>query len=536
MNSCLAYVLMTVAMTAQKPIYITELNAVHAPGLVVVALDDRLPLTKLRPAVLVPNLCLYRYRVSTTSEQCQAYLDQALGYYYSYVWIEAARSAETALRHDPNCAYAWVILHKGIEKWGRGGNAMTALKKAQELLPKASHREQFLINSRLYLKGVVTAPDAKKKAASVLDEMLTIYDDDEEGWFNRGSIMSDSNGGSTESAPFYKALLHVNPLHPGANHEFVHFYEGSRRPALGWKYAEGYIASSPGIPHAFHMQSHLAMRIGKWDKTSDRSWHAIALQRQYHRVQGVKASEDHQFAHHLETLTLGLLHDGRFQEAEAIKKEAESYGYEFTQPWFRLALATRQWNLAEAFIDKVRKDKSLASYMTAVLYLEKGDTKRASSSVDSLREVQKNRKNDRRLENRLNETQGRLLCQTGSGEAGLKLLERNVTKTKDDYSHHAWGGGAYYMEAWGMGALEAGNAIMAEEAFLEALAHDAGSARAALGMQALCERLGRDEEASRYSYLANRLWAKADSRDLQWVRNEMFRRAQNIPANAVATP
>ena len=78
-------------------------------------------------------------------------------------------------------------------------------------------------------------------------------------------------GGVVSAVPFYKALLQVNPLHPGANHELVHFYENMRRPALGWPYAENYIKSSPGIPHPFHMQAHLATRIGRWDKTSDRS-------------------------------------------------------------------------------------------------------------------------------------------------------------------------------------------------------------------------------------------------------------------------
>ena len=75
--------------------------------------------------------------------------------------------------------------------------------------------------------------------------------------------------GTNGKAPIYKALLRLNPYHPGANHELVHFFENVRRPALGWRYAEGYMKSSPGIPHAFHMQAHLAMRIGKWQHTTD---------------------------------------------------------------------------------------------------------------------------------------------------------------------------------------------------------------------------------------------------------------------------
>src|SRR5205823_14959862 len=95
-------------------------------------------------------------------------------------------------------------------------------------------------------------------------------------------------------------LLRINPIHPGAAHELVHYYENIRRPALGFPYAEKYIESSPGIPHPFHMQAHLATRLGRWDKTADRSARAIELEREYHKFQNVKPAEDHQFQHHLE--------------------------------------------------------------------------------------------------------------------------------------------------------------------------------------------------------------------------------------------
>jgi hypothetical protein len=85
-----------------------------------------------------------------------------------------------------------------------------------------------------------------------------------------------------------------------------------------------------------------------------------------------------------------------------------------------------------------------------------------------------------------------------------------VKKSMSDYGHHAWGNGAYYMEVWGSAALLAGKHDVAEEAFLEALAHDPGSVRAALGLQVLCERQNRTEEAQQYSALARRCWRRAE--------------------------
>src|SRR5207302_4352719 len=117
---------------------------------------------------------------------------------------------------------------------------------------------------------------------------------------------------------------------------------------------------------------------------------------------------------------------------------------------------------------------------------------------------------------------------TGNGEAGLKMLRKAVDATKNEYSHHAWGNGAVTMEAWGTGALECGNAAEAEEAFQEALAHDTGSVRGALGMWALCERLGRTDEAERYLKVAHRCWAKADRSDFEHLEAALAEKATRI--------
>jgi hypothetical protein len=524
--------------------------------------EPKMPLTGLTPAKPMFDACLYRYGVGTSSKLCQAYVDQAMGMYYSYVWIEAARAAETALQHDPECAYAWLTLHRALEKWGRGGatpktNGLAgllggpgfavlpdrltkspidySLEMARKLMPKASHREQLHIQSRLQEKGMWpgTGPDERrKKAAASLDELLTLYEDDEEAWFWRAQLADEGNA----KAVFYKALLKVNPLHPGANHEFVHYFENIRRPALGWPYAEGYVKSSPGIPHAFHMQAHLGMRIGKWGVTTDWSWKAVELEIAYHKYQGVTPGEDHQFNHHMETLTRSLVHDGRFAEAKDIKAKAEGYKYSFRPEWFRMALAQRDWDACQKAVEQSRRsDKAGGAYYAALVALEKGETEQAGREVDTLRQMQQSRKADKSLERRLWEVQGLHLCQKGEGEAGLKLLKKLVDATKNDFGQHAWGNGAVLMESWGAGALEAGVAVDAEEAFQEALAHDAGSVRGALGLWALCERLGRTEEAARYLKVAHRVWAKADPKDFDAIKTEMARRAAKVPTTAAAT-
>jgi Tfp pilus assembly protein PilF len=480
----------------------------------------RLPLCGLAPSRLHPNLCLVKYRITTGSKECQVFFDQGLGYFYSYVWMEAARSFETAARYDPDCPMAWWGLSRALERFGRG-NPNTALKKAQELLPRASHRENLLITARLQEKGMIAGvgnPDARRLAAiKTLDTLLALYDDDEEGWYYRAQLAGGSGlfGGQVSSVPFYKALLRVNPLHPGANHELVHFYENFHRPALGWIYAENYIKSSPEIPHAFHMQAHLATRLGRWDKTSDRSARAVELERAYHKEMNVRPQQDSQYTHHLEILMRSLTHDGRFREARQLKKECQDLKFNQYQPWFRLHLAERRWNEALQVAGHFRKtDKLTAAYMTALVYLHKGEPERAAPEVAVLQEAYLHSRNSKELQNRLWEALGLLQCQQGQADAGLKLLAKTVVRTKDDYGHHAWGNGAYYMQTWGVAALRSGHLDVAEEAFLEALAHDAGCIHAALGLQVLCEYQGRMEEARRYSELAQRCWRRADPVDI----------------------
>jgi len=476
-----------------------------------VKLPAKLPLSNLAPAKSFPDLCVLHYRVSTSSPECQQYFDQGLGYFYSYVWMEAVRSFETALQYDPDCAMAWWGLSRGLEAWSKRGPADKALQQAKDKIAGASHREQLLIKARLVEKGLEpsVAEDARKKtAAKTIDDLLVLYDDDEEAWFARAKL-ADSG---TAAVPYYKALLRINPLHPGANHELVHFYENIRRPALGWANAEKYIESSPGQPHAFHMQGHLAMRLGRWEKTADRATRAVELQRAYHQKQGVRPAEDHQFSHHLETLLLALTHDGRFAEARKIKTEAQRCNYRHWLPWFRLHVAERDWAEAQKVIDHFRRaDKQTAAYLAAVLHLRQGNHERAAPEVDVLRHAYQTGKTNKQLEQRLWEAQGILMCQTGSSEPGLKLIAKVVDHTKDDYKHHAWGNGAYFMETWGVAALKSGQDEIAEEAFLEALAHEPSCVRGALGMQVLCERLNRAEEAQRYAALARRCWPRADA-------------------------
>src|SRR5262249_5190166 len=156
--------------------------------------------------------------------------------------------------------------------------------------------------------------------------------------------------------------------------------------------------------------------------------------------------------------------------------EGRRLGYRQTTPWFRLHLGQHDWREALKIADGLRRgDGDTGSYMAALVYLKQRDTVKAAAEVELLRNAAEKHKNNRQIEARLWETDGWLKCQMGDADEGLKLLAKLVERTKNDYSHHAWGNGAVYMETWGIAALQAGRLAEAEEAFQEALAHDLGS-------------------------------------------------------------
>ena len=289
------------------------------------------------------------------------------------------------------------------------------------------------------------------------------------------------------------------------------------------------------------MQAHLATRIGKWNKTTDWSARAIVLEEAYHKQMKLAINEDHQYSHHCETLMQALIHDGRFKEADELRKKCEGYKFNAHRVhWFRLALAQRDWDAALKYASAMgAKDKTQSSYLRALVYLNKGDYDRARPEVNVMKEVFQTDRKGKDLELRIWLAEGLLQCGTGGADGGVKLLAKAVDKTKDDYGKHAWGHGAYFMEYWGVGALKANRLEVAEEAFLEALAHDAGSIKGALGMMVVCERQGRTEEANRFAELAQRCWNKADAglihAELEYLRGQGVHGTPNTSVEKKAT-
>jgi hypothetical protein len=437
--------------------------------------------------------------VTTRNPQAQAYYEQGLRCWHSYVApmrnkIGAGVNFQHAAHLDPECAMAYW----GLSFCVQNGDVMTQLAAANRALELAQKHgtdkeRRFCAARVLELSGA----DQRERCLDAIDAAIAAYPDDVELWIWRGKIYTGYNlGGNvvTECLPYQIAAYQMHPEHPAPNHELIHGYERIDRPALGWRHTEGFRQSAPNMPHANHMQGHLAMRLGRWQEAIDCARTA--------RRKSLEGYPELDPSHHIDIMVRALGHEGRFKEAEA-----EPRAYRDGLPWARLLQLKAIPEELDQWVERRLKTPD-GAYIGALAHLNRNDLPGALPLLTRVEEQWK--KNATANLYRYNEVKGRYLVQSGNVDEGLKLLREAAAKAVKDSGLHAWGGGSYVLEVWGESALRAHRWDEAEEAFLEALAHEHGSIIGALGLQVVAEQRGQADLASHYAARATAIWKDAD--------------------------
>jgi tetratricopeptide (TPR) repeat protein len=277
-----------------------------------------------RPVQLRNGVGKVAHPTSTTSAEAQAFYEQGLAYLHSYVWIEAARSFNQALRIDPALALAWVGLSRAYTGLEDMKAAQEAQARATALEDEVTDRERRWIRARsLQLEALADLENAKKRLAYVaaLDAALEYDAADPELWALRGNVEEVNLGAAGRGQRGTEALRRV-PGHFPAHHYLIHSYENIGRFDEALKHGEAYAAAASDVPHALHMYGHDLMKVGRMNDAIDIFLRARKLEHDYYDAEKIQRDYDWHHAHNTALLALSYRHTGELDETEKMLRDA----------------------------------------------------------------------------------------------------------------------------------------------------------------------------------------------------------------------
>ena len=267
---------------------------------------------------------------STKSKEAQAFYDQGLAYLHSFVWIEAARSFNHALRLDPSLALAHVGLSYAYLELVKPAEARAALDRARAMAPQSSDHERRHIEIRALQFEAETSPPAAAKISAyrqALDGAIAAFPSDVELVLQRGVAESPDpadrgQGGVTGSVKFYQRALTLSPNHFAAHHYLTHALENTGRIDEALPHGKAYASQASAIPHARHMYGHNLRRAGRVGEALAEFEAADRLHREYFKREQIPAEYDWHLHHNLDLLAQSHQYLGQIKKAEALFQQS----------------------------------------------------------------------------------------------------------------------------------------------------------------------------------------------------------------------
>lgn len=491
-----------------------------------------------RPAVLRPGVGNSHETVTTVSAQAQAFYDQGLNYLESYVWIEAARSFQQALRLDPRLAMAHLGMSYVYSGLDNPAAARKSFEQAEALAASVSEREKRRIDIRD--KQLAALDDLEDVAAflaykKAIDEALSADIDNPVLWLLRGNAEeSNASGrgqrGTASSIACYERVLRLVPDHASAHHYLVHSFETIGRIDKALVHGEAYAKLSPSIPHAAHMWAHDLRRVGRIDEAITQFQKADALERAYYEAEGINPAYDWHHGHNLDLLAGCYEHKGQMKLAEKTLREAAALAP---------VDAYRAFNMRELpnfLLHRSRYSEALAAAdaMTKMEYPQAqvaghALAGRALIGLGRVEDAGKELETARRLledvprvaagtvprramvEPWVDLLRGELLLRTGRMEEGSALLKEVQRTLRSLPGPDNWSQTLFSLELIARSAMDAGAWDLAEYTASQMLDHDPAYGGSHLAVALTLQHQGDLDAASREMATAKVCWKDADT-------------------------
>lgn len=502
-----------------------------------------------RPTKLREGIGTVNEVVTTTSREAQAFYNQGAAYLHSYLWIEAARSFNQALHHDPNLAMAYLGLSYAYSGLDDQAAAQTMLDKAKSLSSSASEREQQRLAIRA--KQLAAMADAENvllhlEYKKAIDAALAKWSDDAELWLLRGNAeeaRASGRGqrGGSASIAFYEMAFKYVPDHFAAHHYLTHTYETIGYADRALKHGEVYARLASAVPHAHHMYGHDLRRVGRISEAIERFEKARTLEEEYFQRENIRADFDWHYAHNLSLLATAYQYEGRLGEAEKLFHQIFKLPKytAYTELW------TKEW--PEYLLSRGRNEEALEAARTmtkskwaavrSVAHALMGNALLALKRTDEAKAELAKAETELRavtplgvlyvapgtIKPYLDALTGEMLMRSGQHEEGARLLKSVQAQIRAVPGPDAWIQALFRLESIARMAREAGNWELAEYTAKQMENHDASYPGTLYALALIAEHKGDVAVARNQMTKAVQLWNKADSDlpELRYARGKL---------------
>jgi len=481
-----------------------------------------------RPVTLRAGIGRAHDAVQTKSADAQAMYDQGLAYLHSYVWLEAARSMNQALRLDPGLILAHIGLSYAYAESNRPDAARAAIGRAQQLAVSAGAHERLHVAARVAQLAAEAAPADRTKLAAyraALDTALKAEPSDAELWLLRGVAESgdpsDRGQESVASAiPYYEKALALGGV--SAHHYLTHAYENSGQYQKAVEHGAAYAALAPRVPHALHMHGHVLRRTAQIEKALVAFEEADRLQKAYFAAEKIPPEFEWHHEHNLDLLGSSYQYVGQMARAERELKAA------FDLP---STLAVQLYNKRGwpgFLVSRGRLDEALAaanvlvahpvSLVKATGHIEAGQVHLAAGRFAqaaeqanlALRALRMASTGQALVAPAFQHLQGAFFLRTGERDRGRTMLRDVVRQVRALPGPDNWVQALFTLESIARTARAAGDAEFARWAAEEMVNHDPNYAGSHFALGLSARQAGDRATAAREFAAALRLWSRAD--------------------------
>lgn len=258
-----------------------------------------------KPVTLLPGMGAHTLPIRTRSPQAQNYFNQGLNLLYGFNRYESLRSFKKAGELDATAAMPyWGVamaygphINMDLDGDSDAKKSCEAAERGVKLATAGSREHAWLAA----LGARCPEYDGARYAAA-MRELHERYPDDLDiatcyaealmipvrwKWWSPDFKAAE---GTEEAIRVLEGVLRRNPVHPGANHFYIHAVEASPSPERAIPSAQRLMGIVPAAGHLVHMPGHIWVVLGEWNLAADVNERAAKVDQEYMQKTGVTGS------------------------------------------------------------------------------------------------------------------------------------------------------------------------------------------------------------------------------------------------------